>query len=141
MMSFASSMDGTLSSVPPSLNRPARAAEHAPEGFQIRDRQLARPGAGMVVAVDVACMRAITAHRELAMKRGLCRALGVRPRRIPAEGAHRRPVRHRWRRRGFIVLCKITGGVDNLPADHGQIGCRAGDLIFRTGKVVTIRND
>ncbi len=95
----------------------------------------------MVVAVDVACMRAITAHRELAMKRGLCRALGIRPCRIPTEGAHRRPVRHRWRRRGFIVLSKIASGVDNLAADDGQIGCRVGDVIFRTGEVVTIWND
>src|SRR5262249_30703441 len=98
----------------PSLNRPTRAAEHAPEGFQIGDRQFARPCAAMVVAVNVACMRAIAAHSERAAKRGLCRARGVRPCRITAESAHRRPVRHHWRRRGFIVLSKIAGGVDNL---------------------------
>src|SRR5262245_11345203 len=95
----------------------------------------------MVVAVDIAWMRAITAHGELAAKRGLARALGIRPCRIPAEGAHRRPVRHRWRRLGFIVLSKIAGGVDYLPADDGQIGCRVRDLVFRTGEVITIRND
>src|SRR5262245_65812039 len=125
----------------PSLNRPARAAEHAPEGLQIGDRQFARPCAGMVVAVNVACMRAIAAHSERAANRRLCRALGIRPCRIPAEGAHRRPVRHRWRRLGFIVLSKIAGGVDYLPADDGQIGCRVRDLVFRTGEVITIRND
>src|SRR5262249_24239063 len=95
----------------------------------------------MVVAVNVACMRAIAAHSERAANRGLCRALGTPPCRIPAESAHRRPVRHRWRRRGFIVLSKLAGGVDYLPADDGQIGCRVRDLVFRTGEVITIRND
>src|SRR5689334_20888104 len=112
-------MGGTLSLVRPSLNRPTRAAEHAPEGFQIGDRQLARPGTGMVVAVDVACVRAITTHSELAAKRRLRRALGVGPCRIPAEGTHRRPVRHRWRQRGFIVLSKIASRVDSFAADDG----------------------
>src|SRR5262249_60990555 len=27
------------------------------------------------------------------------------------------------------------------PADDGESGCRAGDLVFRTGEVVTIGND
>src|SRR4029077_9219440 len=97
--------------------------DHAPKRFQVGDRQLPRPCEGMVVAVDVACMRAITAHNELAPKRGLGRALGIRPCGIAAEGAHRRPVRHRRRRSGFIILSKIAGGVDDLPADDGQIGC------------------
>src|SRR6516165_2771417 len=124
-----------------SLDRPAGAAERAPEQFQIRDRQLARPCAGMVMPVDGTCIRAITAHRELAAKRRLCCARRIGPGAIAAEAAHRRPVRHcRWRST-FIVSGKITGGVDNLATNDSEIGSRVGDLALRAGEIVTVGDD
>src|SRR5262249_61493334 len=104
-------------------------------------RDFARLSVGVVGGGAVACSRQTQPNSEFAARRGLWRGLGTPPCRIPAEGAYRRPVRHRWRRRGFIVLSKIAGRVDDFPADDGQVRRRVGDLIVRTGEVVTIGDD
>src|SRR5262249_57366349 len=95
----------------------------------------------MVVAMEVASMRATTAHRQLAAQCGLRGALGIGPGRVAAEGAHRRPVGHRRRRSTRIVLGEVAGSVDNLATDDGQIAGRVGDLVVRTCEVVTVRYD
>jgi hypothetical protein len=56
-----------------------------PEGFQVSDRQLFRPGSRMVIAMDVTCIRAPTGHGELATKRRLPGTTRVAPSRIAAE--------------------------------------------------------
>src|ERR1700741_960428 len=95
----------------------------------------------MVVAMDGAGVRATTAHREPPAKRGLYRAIGIGPGRIAAVGAHRRPVGHRRWRSALIVVGKVASAVHDLPSDDGEIRSRVGDLILRTGEVVTIRHD
>src|ERR1700730_8674201 len=45
-------------------------------------------------------------HGERAIARGPAEASWIAPSRIAAEGAHRRPVRHRRRRRSFVERAK-----------------------------------
>ena len=93
------------------------------------------------MAMNVATVRAAAAHGRRATKRRFFCAVGIGPRRIAAEGAHWRPVGHRRRGSAFIISGKVAGSVDDLSADDGQFGRRFSDLVFRTGEVVTVRND
>src|SRR6267154_3189119 len=95
----------------------------------------------MVMAMDRTCIRAITAHGELASKRRLSGAGGVSPSSVAAEGADRRPVRHRRRRDAFVVVCKLAGAIDDFSTHDGQIGGRISDLVFPAGEVVTVGHD
>src|SRR5271169_2460689 len=95
----------------------------------------------MVMAMDVACIRAPAVHCELAVKRRLPGTARIAPSRIAAERANWRPVRHRGGRCGFVAASKITGGVDNPSTNNGQVGRRVGDLVLRAGEIVAIRHN
>src|SRR5205807_6718351 len=86
-------------------------------------------------------IRAIAAHGELAPTARLHGAVDIGPSRVAAEPAHRRPVRHRRRRRTLVVSSKLAGAVDHLAADHGEVRCSVGDLVVWAGKVITIGDD
>jgi hypothetical protein len=60
---------------------------------------------------------------------------------VPAEAAHRRPIRHRrWGRRAIERL-KVARTVNDAAADHGEVARHPGDLTFGAGEEVAVRND
>src|SRR5271156_5152024 len=95
----------------------------------------------MVMAMDVACIRAPAVHRELALKRRLPGTARIAPSRIAAERANWRPVRHRWGRYGLVMASKVTGRVDNPSTNDGQVGCCVGDVVLRAGEIIAVRHD
>src|SRR5271155_226174 len=83
-----------ISQAPPKRRKrpshgPAGTAERAPEAFEIRDRELARPGRSVVVTVDAAAIVAAAAHRRLSSKRGSTGAVRIAPGGIAAEPTDR----------------------------------------------------
>src|SRR5262249_31341579 len=60
---------------------------------------------------------------------------------VSAEVAHRRPVRHRWRRNQVIQRFEISSAVDNPAAYDREVTSDAGDLAVRTGEEVAVRHD
>src|ERR1700759_592441 len=86
---------GADSAIAVMSHRPAGATKCAPERLEIRNRQGARPGLSMVVAVEGAVVAAAAPHRELG-HRGPGRFFPILPGGIAAVAAHRRPIRHRW---------------------------------------------
>src|SRR3981189_2406695 len=102
-------------------HRPAGAAERAPERFQIADRELARPGARVIMAMDAASIRAAATHCELATSLALPGTALVTPSRVTAEAAYGRPIRHRGRQRSFVQTRKVTRAENDVPADDGEV--------------------
>src|SRR5438105_14660303 len=68
---------------------PARAAERAPEGSQIADRQPGRPGGGVIVAVDAAMVRAAASGGKRLPCHGLSGMVAIAPGGIAAKAPNR----------------------------------------------------
>src|SRR5882672_3571979 len=132
---MASTQRGISPAVSVMSYRPAGAAERPPKRLEIGDRQAARPGASVVVAVDGAVVAAATAHRDLLRSR-LVRSVRIAPGGIAAIAAHRRPIGHRRWQRDFVERPEIAAGVDDLAADDRKLGDRIGDLVLRAGEVI-----
>src|ERR1700737_5056952 len=77
--------------------REAAAAERAPEGSQIADRQTCRPGGRVVVAVDAAMVRASARGGKRPSRHGLSGTVADAPCAIAAKAPNRPPARHRGR--------------------------------------------
>src|SRR5260370_22947927 len=114
---------GVYSAIAAISHRPAGAAERPPKRLEIGDRQAARPGAGVVVAMDGAVVAAAAAHRDL-LRSGLVRSVRIAPGGIAAIAAHRRPIRHRRWQRDFFERPEIAAGVDDLAANDRKLGDR-----------------
>src|SRR5262245_26730253 len=110
-------------------HRPAGATERAPEAFEIGNRKSARPGACMIMAVDAATIGTAAELRGLHPRRP--RRAFLCPGAVAAKTAHRRPVRHRRRRRRLVERSKIAGAIDDLAADDRQLAGGISDLGFR----------
>src|SRR5712671_1781541 len=104
--------------------REARASHRTPETLQVVGRRGAGPGAAVVVAVNAA-------GDGLAV---LCQGGG------PAKAAHRRPVRHRRRRRR-VEAREAARGIDDPTADDRQLGDGVGNLALGTREIVAVRDD
>src|SRR6516165_2963867 len=100
------------------LERPARAAERAPERSQIADRQPRRRSGRVIVAVDTAVVRAAARRGKRPPYHGLSGAGGLAPGSVAAKAPNRRPVRHRWRRYRLVEYGEIPGAIDHLTADN-----------------------
>ena len=90
----------------------------------------------MVVAVNATGLAAVRA--ELL---GMCsQALHALLAGVAAESAHRRPIRHRWRRRD-VEAREVPRTIDDPAADNRQLGDGIGNFALGAGEIVAIRND
>src|SRR5689334_18306406 len=112
------------------LECPTRAAERAPKGPQIADRQTCRSGGRMIVAMDAAMVYAAAGRGKRLPHRSLSGNVAVAPSGVAAEAPNRRPVGHgRWWCR-LVESGEIASAVDHLAADNSQVGGNFGDLIL-----------
>src|SRR5580704_8197683 len=93
------------------------------------------------MAMDTACIRTAAGHRKRAIERRLAGILRIGPGGIAAEGADRRPLRHRRRRSAFVEGGKCACAIDYLSANNGEVGGRVGDLILEAREIVPVRHD
>src|SRR5262245_13273379 len=120
-------------------HRPAGATERAPEALEIGNRKPARPGACMIMTMDAAAIDAAAELRCLHPRRA--RRTFLCPGAVAAKTAHRRPVRHRRRRRRLVERSKIAGAIDDLAADDRQLTGDICDRGFWAGEVIAVRHD
>src|SRR5258708_11513526 len=133
---IASTQRGADARRPVISHRPAAAAERAPEALQVGDGQLAGPRRRMLMAVNAARMGAAAGRGRPAQHRRLARRDRVAPGGIAAEGADRRPMRHRRRRRALVERREVARTADHLAADHGEGGGRVRALVLGPGEIV-----
>src|SRR4029077_4611713 len=122
------------------LDRPARASQRSPKALVVRRRRIAEPRAPMVVTVNAASARAVTCCRRHLLKRraGLATLL---PRGKAAIPSHRRPVRHRRRKRTIVERGEFASRIHDLTSyDRKQRRCPS-DVVLGAGKEVAVRDD
>src|SRR5882757_8126433 len=90
--------------------REAGAAEPAPEAFQVMDGHCAGPCTAMIVTVDAAAVGA--AARSIALLAVHSVTAPIAPGGVATEAAHRRPFRHRRRRRQRVEAREGAGCIN-----------------------------
>jgi hypothetical protein len=65
----------------------------------------------------------------------------IAPSGIAAEGAYRRPIRHRRWHLSLVQVRKVMRPVDGLATNDGQVRCRACDVGLGACEVITVGHD
>ena len=89
----------------------------------------------MVVAMDVADVRAAASHGQLTIERRLASAFRIAPSGIATEGADRRPIRHRGRKAGRKIL-EVAIAINRSAAQNGHDGGDVLNAIIRHRKII-----
>ena len=95
----------------------------------------------MVMSVNAAIAGAAAGGDGGAAQRAGTGTFRLTPGSITTKPADRRPVRHGRRNVALIKRFEVTGTVDDLAANHGQIGGQEGNFVLCAGKVVLVRHD
>src|SRR6266852_7970632 len=129
---------GCAGSIVQISEREAGTAEHAPAAPEVVCRHRAGPGAAVIVAVDAAGAGAAARVIELPAVHSFAALLA--PGSVAAEAAHRRPVRHRRRRRS-VEAREDAGRITDPAADDRQLGDGVGYFALGAREVVAVGHD
>ena len=120
-------------------NRPTCTAKRAPKTLEVGNRQPGRPGVRVIVRVDGTAVLATAGEHPLPRHRR-CRRAPVSPRAIAAETAHRRPIRHRGRRRG-VEPREDARCINDSAADDRQLGDDVSNCAFGAREIIPVGDD
>src|SRR6266478_8391364 len=103
------------------------------------DRHCAGPCTDMIVTVKSAGVGAVARSIKLLAVHLI--TAPIAPGGVAAEATHRRPFRHRRRRRQRLEAREDTGRVNDSAADDRQIGDGIGNFALRAREIIAVGNN